>query len=190
MLSHLRDAEVGDACEAINADEDVRGADVAVDDVEQAAVVAQPMGGVEPIERVRDDVCDEARRSPPAVAAQELLERAALDVVHDDVMDALLTAHVAYAHYVVVVDAGGDPRLFEEHVRELGVFGQWHLGDAQLRGPRGADRPHDVHHTHAAARELAEQLVVSEADRLSHSLPTVEELTYQTSGCSSPAATA
>lgn len=131
-LRRLRDAEVGDADDPVEADNRVLRADVAVDDVQRGSVFTRALvRGMEAIEDVardrRGDVDREAaarmRRRP-----EELREVDTLDPVHDDRRRTGGAVHEAeHAHDVRVTDRAAQTRLVLEArkalriVREEGV---------------------------------------------------------------------
>ncbi|MBS2012696.1 MAG: hypothetical protein JST00_07415 [Deltaproteobacteria bacterium] len=84
----LRDAEVGDAHDAVDADEDVLGGDVAVDEVERDAVVTRALvRRVEALQGVDGDGGDDVERKAGAGGrgrAEQLREVDALHPLHYD----------------------------------------------------------------------------------------------------------
>ena len=113
LVERPGDAEVGDLGRALLVDEDVLGLDVAVDD-------ALGVGGAEragDLDRVGDRLGDRQ----PAVAADAVLERLALDVLEDDERRAVVLAGVDDADDVGVVELRDGPRLAPEALELVGV---------------------------------------------------------------------
>ena len=116
FLRHLaragaRDAEVRDLDDALGVDDDVVRLDVAV---HHAVTVRVPQRG-EDLPGVRD----RDRHRAEAARADELLERPALDVLHDDEVGALGLAAIEDRDDVRMRQAGGVGRLATEALDEL-----------------------------------------------------------------------
>ena len=116
LLGHLaragaRDPEVGDLDDALGVDDDVVRLDVPVDD----AVAVRIAERGEDLPRVGDR---DGHRAEPA-RADQLLERATLDVLHDDVVRAVRLAAVEDRDDVRVREAGRVGRLSAEALDEL-----------------------------------------------------------------------
>ena len=116
LLGHLartcaRDPEVGDLDDAFGVDDDVVRLDVAVDDAVAVGVT----------QRCEDLACvgDRDRHRAEAARADQLLERAPLDVLHDDVVGAVGLAPVEDRDDVRVRKAGRMGRLATEALDEL-----------------------------------------------------------------------
>ena len=108
----LGDAEVGDLHLPGRRDEDVAGLHVAVDDAvavgeaERGGDVRGDLGGAPGVQR--------------ALGADDLREAAALDVLHDDEVGAVLLAPVVDGHDVGVVEVGRGLGLTTEPLDEVG----------------------------------------------------------------------
>ena len=116
FLGHLArartgDPEVGHLDDALGVDDDVVRLDVAVDD----AVAVRVAQRGEDLARVGDG---HRHRAEPA-RADQLLERAPLDVLHDDVVGAVGLAAVEDRDDVRVREAGRVRRLAAEALDEL-----------------------------------------------------------------------
>ena len=83
-----------------------------------AVVVGERVRGVQPLERVEEEWNDDPRWAMVAVLPQERRERAALDVLHRDVVDAVLRPEIHDGDDVGVVQPRRDAHLVEEHVDE------------------------------------------------------------------------
>ena len=156
LLRHLARARSGDPevrhlDDAFRVDDHVVGLDVAVDD----AVSVRVSERGENLTRVGDSDRDWAQ----AARADELLQRAPLDVLHDDVVGAVVLAAIEDRDDVRVGEAGCVCRLAPEALDELVV----------VRVPRVQDLDRDpasellvlgeVHVGHAAAAELPRDAV-------------------------------
>ena len=118
LLRHLaragaRDAEVRDLDHALRVDDDVVRLDVAVDDPVAVRVAERS----EDLARVRDGDRHRAR----ATLADQLLERAPLDVLHDDEVRAVRLPAVVDRDDVRMGEPGGVRRLAAEALDELVV---------------------------------------------------------------------
>jgi len=95
----LREAEVCDACDAVESDEDVRGRDVTMNEPEVGAVVAfELVYGAQACACIEHDTDRDRLRSCRRLlrpAANQLAERCALDVVHDELNAALVDLDIA-----------------------------------------------------------------------------------------------
>ena len=150
------DAEVGDLHQAGGGDEDVAGLHVAVDDAvavgeaERGGDVGADVGHAVGVER--------------ALGAQDVGERAPVDVLHDDEVGAVGLAPVVDADDVGVVEVGGRGGLPPEPLDERLVGGE--LREQDLHGDRAVEQlvPGEEHLGHAAAPEAAVQLVATVED--------------------------
>ena len=108
------DAEVGDLGVTEVVDDHVVRLEVAVD---HAVAVGEARG----LEDLRADV-DHALLCQRRLGGHDVLERAPREVLHRDVVGALVLAAVEDAHHVRVVEAGGRLRLAAEALHELLVL--------------------------------------------------------------------
>ena len=94
-----------------------------------------------------------------AFRADQLAERAALHVLHDDEVGAVLLTPVVDRHDVGVIEVGGRPRLAPETLDEGAVGGE--LGEQDLEGDGAVEEEvaGQEHLGHAAARDLLFDLV-------------------------------
>ena len=144
-VSGAGDPEVGHLHAAVRADDDVVRLDVAVDD----PVPVRERERVQDLARVVDRDRDRRR----AVLDEQLLQRAAVEELHRDVVGALGVAAVEDRDDVRVVEAGRVLRLAPESLHELLVGGvalvqhlQRHLaaellvlGEVHVGHPAGAE---------------------------------------------------
>ncbi len=157
----LGDAEVGELDLAGARHQQVRRADVAVDQAQrQAAVVAGGVHVGQPQRGLLDHQQRQRQRQPP-VAGQGR-EVAAVDVLEHDVVGAVVEAQPQHRDQVAVVQAPGDPRLVDQRALERDVADQ--LGQERLDRDRaleaaGALRGGQPHLGHAAAAEPAHQRI-------------------------------
>ena len=73
------------------------------------------------------DLGDKVQRFPPvhlAPALHILLQRHAVDELHNDVIDVITARHVVHRHDVGVGQLGHSPGLIHEPAAEIGVLGQ------------------------------------------------------------------
>ena len=153
------DAEVGDLHLAVGADQDVGRLDVAVH--EPGLVGEVERGG---------HLAGDLRRllgGDPAVGAQDVGERAAVDVLHGDEVGAGVLAPVVDADDVRVAEVGRRLRLAPEALDEVGVDGE--LGEQHLDGDLAVEQAvaPEEHVGHAAAPDALAQLVAIVDDRRS-----------------------
>ena len=150
------DAEVGDLHLAGGGDEHVAGLHVAVDD---AVAVGEAEGGGHVGADVGHPVGVER-----ALGAQDVRQRAAVDVLHDDEVGAVRLAPVVDADDVGVVEVGGRRGLPPEPLDERRVGGE--LGEQHLHGDGPVEQlvAGEEHLGHAAAPEAPVQLVATVED--------------------------
>ena len=119
VVARLGDAEVGDAHQAVEADEQILGRDVAMHDAQRRALRRdQLMRGVQPARRLRqhgDAECDRQQRLARLHARQHLGQRRSVDVVHQQEWAVGVLAHLERRGDVRVADQAGQTRLVEEH---------------------------------------------------------------------------
>ena len=115
LVGHLGDAEVRELGDVQTRQQHVGGLDVAVDD----AVLVGVLQGIR-------DLADQARGALEGQHAlvQQVLERAAADVFHHDVGQAVRLAGGEDAHDVRVVEDGDRARFPLEAAQELGIVGE------------------------------------------------------------------
>ena len=147
------DAEVGHLHLAVVADDDVAELHVAV---HQPGAV----GAAERVGHVRGDL-----RGPVGAersgGSQHVGHAAAHDVLHDDVVGALLLAPVVDADDVGVVEVGGGLRLPAETLHEARVVGELREQDLDRHLPVERSVSGQVDVGHAAPRDAAQQLVTA-----------------------------
>jgi hypothetical protein len=153
------DAEVGDLHRAGRADEDVRRLDVAVD---ETSGVGEAEGG--------GDLAGDLRRllrREVAVGAQDVGQRAPVDVLHGDEVRGGVLAPIEDVDDVRVVEVGGRLGLAAEALDEVGVdgeLGEQHL-DRHLTVEQAVVAQEDL--GHAATPDALDQLVAVVDDRRS-----------------------
>src|SRR5262249_7427303 len=118
LAARLGDAEVRDARNSVQADEDILRRDVAMHEAERRSIlVARSVEGFQTLRSVdqnaRGDGYGKARFGTPAVG-----ERAALDIVHDQQELAVGVLDVDDTHDVRVAHERRESRLGEEHLDE------------------------------------------------------------------------
>ncbi len=118
-----RQPEVGDLHRAALAEQDVLRLDVAVDD---PALVRSGQTGQDAV----DDI-EGLARAEPAALAQQLPQRPAGDVLHDQVEQTAVGALIVDRDDVRAGQAGHGPRLAGEPPHEFLVAGQLGVGDLQ-----------------------------------------------------------
>src|SRR5918996_169290 len=156
------DAEVHHLHLAIAGEHDVPGLDVAV---HQPGLVC---GGQSPGHRL-DDLCG-ALRHQGTLVADDVAERPALDVLHDDEMHVALVAGVVHADDVGVVQARCRLGLAAEAAHELVVVGV--LRRQNLDGHGSVEHAIGAleHPGHAALSQEGSDLVAASQDALGASL--------------------
>ncbi len=159
-----RDAEIADLHLALEADEDVRRGDVAVNELAAVRVVEAAQRLHHHQERELDGQRDAKVRAPAA----ELAEIEALHVLHRDEKAARVAPEILDGDDVGVREARCELRLVDEHRREHGVVGvlREDLLDDDAAAPAeiGLDaRQVDVRH--APATHVIEEQVTAEARR-------------------------
>ena len=107
------DAEVCHLGDAVAVDHDVLGLDIAVDD----AVLVRVLEGLRDLGGEKQRL----RRGEPALAVDILLERDALDELHDDILHRERMAHIVHRDDVRVAEHGDGLRLGLELRLELGI---------------------------------------------------------------------
>jgi len=175
LAGRLGDAEVDQLHLALERDEDVLRADVAVDEVELAAgLVALVVRVVEALADLHDDEAGLRHRHRLALGAAAIEDRAqvaAVDVLERDVVAAIDDAEVEDLGDVRVVQLHRDLRLVDEHLDELFVLRDVRKdalhGDEALEaldavrlGPEDLRHPADV--------DPLEEVVLAEGNRLLH----------------------
>ena len=142
----LHDAEVREERAVVRADEDVRRLHVAVHEPARVR-------GIERRCDLRDDAERTAYRQPP-LGDEQRLEVAPVDVLHRDVEHVVCLAGVVDRDDARVVERGGEPRLAEEPLAEVGL--------AERRGEElqcgGAAEPHVLGAVDDARPALADRL--------------------------------
>ena len=138
-------------------------------DVEELAVPAADLvGRVQAAARVGENAEDDPRRDLQLLLVddpQELREGVAVDELHREVEHLVLFPEVEHLRDVVVLDAGGEPGLVEEHALEarvLRVLGKDRLDGDELLEAALAAQTRDPHARHAPLGDRAEHLVAVE----------------------------
>ena len=147
----LRDAEIGDLHAAVLEDHDVVGLNVAVDDA-AAVRVLQRLG----------DLRGKMQRLAPTqlpLLLHILLERDALDELHDDVVDVVRVRHIVNAHDIRVRQHRHRLRLRVEAAAELLVLKQLFLQDLDGNEAVEAVASRLVYHRHAARADQLQDLI-------------------------------
>jgi hypothetical protein len=168
-LRRLGDPEVDQLDRAGVGDDDVRRTDVAVDQAERLAVVAdQLVGEVAAGGGADDDRQRVGQRQLAALLGQLAEQRAAVvavQVLHRVVVEAALLAEVVDVGDVRVIERRGVARLVQEHPHELGVLGEARqdpLHDDVLGEAGQAGHARQVDLGHPADREASHDLVPSD----------------------------
>ena len=158
-LRELRETEVENLHAAVVRDEDVLRLQIAMDD----ALLVRGGEAVRDLHRVSFDEALRTRRSRPAVAAQPLAQRLALEQLRDDVRRAVVRADVVDREDVRMIQRRGRARLLLEARQTLGIGGE--RGGSTLmatsRPRRGIARAIDL--AHPARPEQREDFVGAEA---------------------------
>ena len=147
------DAEVRHLDDALGVDDDVVRLDVAVDD----AVAVRVAQRREDLARVRD----RDRNRAEAARADQLLQRASLDVLHDDVVRAVVLAAVEDRDDVRVREPRRVRRLAPEALDELVVVRVARVQHLDRDPSAELLVLGQVHVGHAAAAELARDAVAA-----------------------------
>ena len=145
--------EVGHLHLAVVAHDDVAELDVAV---HETGVV----GAAERLGHVRRDLCGPVGTETPG-GTQHVGHVAAHDVLHDDVVGALLLAPVVDADDVGVVEGGRSLRLPAEPLDEARIIGELREQDFHRHLPVERSVPGQVYVGHSAARDAAQQFVAT-----------------------------
>ena len=163
--------EVDDAGDAVEADEQVLGRDVAVHERERSPVLA---GGfvrrMQAAQGLADDRRRDRHRDVFACRPRQTGERFAEQVLHDEEQLAVLGDDVEGRYDVGVTDPGGQARFVEEHRDELGVFGELRVQALDRDGPgepRRPAQPSQVNGGHPARGELVVDRVAPDDERRS-----------------------
>ncbi len=118
-----RDAEVGDLRAVLGVDDHVVRLEVAMDD----AALVRELGRAKDL----DAEVDRAGGQQRPVLRDDLLQRAALEMLHRDVVGAVPLTAVVHRHDVRVLQAGGTRRLAPEPLDELRVLREAPVQDLQ-----------------------------------------------------------
>jgi hypothetical protein len=140
-----------------------------VDDAERRPVaIPHLVRGVQPAARVGDDARHDAVGDGHPLLlerALELVQRVAVDPLHDEVEDVVLLPEVQDLRNVVVLDPRRDARLVQEHLLEAEVAGE--LGEDRLDGDELLEavlalHPRHPDGGHAPLRDRTEELIAVE----------------------------
>src|SRR6185295_12572976 len=156
--SGARDAEVGDLGAPVGVDDDVVGLEVAVDD---PAAVGEARGAQD-----LDGQVDGAVGVQRRLLLDDRLQRAPLEVLHRDVVGAVVLAAVVDGDDVLVLQAGGARRLAAEALDELAVLGEAPVEDLQRHLAPELQVLGDVDVRHAAAAQAVQDAVAPVDDGL------------------------
>ena len=165
-LCRARDAEVGDERPLTAAlEEDVLGADVAMDEPRPVRVGERPR-----------DLAQHARRlagKERAALADAFAERRPLDERHDDVDEAAALPDRVHRDDVRMGQCRGGLRLAQECLAQLGALGQRGRQHLDRHGTREADLASEVDDSHSPATDLAIERVFAgerglESDEIVH----------------------
>ncbi len=177
-VSCAGDAEVDDLDLACHRDQDVLGADVAMDDArELTRPIALGVGGLQALQHLDGEVTRHQRIGPLAAFAQptqQSRQGMAVDVLHDDEVAAPVLVELEDLHHVWVVQQHRDAGLVDQHVDDVLIgrmLGQNPLdGDVLFKaaGPLGLGQKDLAHatgaqatHKHIAAEALLTCRLVS-----------------------------
>ena len=153
----LGDAEVQHPGHPVDADHDVLGRDVPVDDVQRPPGLAgRLVRGVQPVQHAGDhadrDRRGDARARAPARSDQPR-QRLAVDVLHDQQQLAVVDRdHVQRSDHVAVLDPGRQAGLVQEHRHEIRITSELRVqpldGYCSAKAPLAAHPPEkDARHT-------------------------------------------
>jgi hypothetical protein len=118
------DAEVRQARRPVHADHDVLGRNVAMDKVEKIPVVVpDAMRRLQPRKNVEHDGNDQTRWTIALEFLEQPPQRATLDVLHHDIINAVLGPDVDDGHDVGMVKHRRDARFVQQHADEVLVVG-------------------------------------------------------------------
>jgi hypothetical protein len=159
-VRRTRDAEVGDLDPAGAVEQNVAGLHVAVHH-------AVTMGERERAGDVGPDV-GRPLGEERALAADDVAQRAAFDVLHHDEVGAGLLAGVVHRHDVGMVQSGGRPGFTPEALDERAVGRE--LGEEHLERDAAIEQlvVGDVDLGHSASRQVLDDLVASAVDLRGH----------------------
>ena len=148
------------------AQQNILWADVAVHDMKElTAVVPKLVRGVKSIRDGGSDPSGQLHRQAPPFpgeALDELEERAAMDVLHDHEVGALLFEELFHAYHSRVLDTGGEARLVEEHAHKLVFASQvrvHHLDRDKLGEARRATPTPQIKRRHATGGDVLQNLI-------------------------------
>jgi hypothetical protein len=137
-----------------------------------AVFVRQLVSGVQPLEHVTEDAQKHVERHGLAALGRrldDLMQRRAIDVVHDQEQAFGSLIHVVRSHHVRVADTRRQSCLVQEHRNEVGVARDVRVHDFDRNQPLESagclDAP-EVHGRHPTCRQGAQHFVASE--RLQH----------------------
>ena len=171
--ARLGDAEIDDLRVSRERDDHVLRRDVAMDDVQRGAVEALFLVRVgETLADADDDLDGVLERELLVPFLLHLPDDAAdvvpVDVLHRDVIRTAVLPDVERLHDVRVGECGGDPRLGEEHLDEVGITG--HLREDPLDDDHLFEAGHAAHDRqielgHTARGEPTHERVLAEPRR-------------------------
>ncbi len=166
-LLDARDAEVDELDRAVEADQEVAGRDVAVDEVEPGVRPARVLQIGERARRaVGDRDRDRERHQPVARlgGGEQAAHVVTVDELHHVVASVVIDADVEHRRDVGVVKRRGEPRLLDEHVDEATLVRDRRQQplDRDALVDRAVARPREVDVGHAAGAEVTDDLVATD----------------------------
>ena len=181
----LRDAEVDHPRYAVDPDEHVLRRDVTVHDVERGApLVARLVRRVQAGEHAREDAADDADGGRPPLRARspkELVERLSQHEIHDQEELGLRLDHVERPDHVGVLDPHRQPRLVEEHRREVPLGEEVRVHPLDGDGARHAGaggHATQVNGGHPAGRDRVVQRVPAKVQKRRRRLARLDHLLW------------
>ncbi len=157
-----RDAEIRHLHGSVSVDKDVLRLDVAVNDVVFVGMVERRQNLQRVAHRLR-------RRDAPFLA-DDVLERRAVDVLHDDIAHVAVDAHAVHLHDVLMRHFRGGNRLVIEPAHKFPVRLKFGAQNLQRHLAFFDFIPRAVYHRHAAGSNDAQNAIPA-GDDLIHGCP-------------------